>query len=158
MKLAVAVVLLSVIVIVQAADPVVSAAVAAVLELTLGVAMLSPLHPPPLTENSPLAVSDAQRVLTPVRVMLGAVPVFPVTGDIDRVAVATVTVVLIESVVSEIVSVPVPLPVVITIVCDVAELFVELTSDTPVTPEIEKLVLPVHEVLMPAQASEMLPL
>ena len=86
------------------------------------------------------------------------VPMVPFGGETESIAFATEIVVLIESVVSEIVSVPVPEPVVMTKVCDVAELFVELTSEAPVTPEMVKLVLLVHEVPLPVQVSVMLPL
>jgi hypothetical protein len=151
-----AVVLLSVMVRVPAAEPTVSVTVAEVLEVTVGVPRLAPL--PPLSLKRVLAVSEDQSVCTPVQVRLGEVLVAPLVGVQESVAVEMVIVVLIESVVSEIVSVPVPLPVAITSVCDVAELFVELTRDAPVTPEIEKLVLPVHDVLVPVQAREMLPL
>jgi len=149
---------LSVTVIVHAAVPVDKVAVAAVLEVTVGVPMLSPLQPDPLTLNNVLAVSELHNVFAPVSVRLGVVPVLPLVGERDSVAVATVIVVVIESVVSEIVSVPVPEPVVMTKVCDVAELFVELTSEAPVTPEMVKLVLLVQEVLLPVQVSVMLPL
>ena len=152
----VAVVLLSVIVKVPVADPTVNVAVAEVFEDTVGVPRLAPL--PPLRLNSVLAVSDDQRVFVPVNVTVGVVLILPLFGDIDRVASDTEIVVLIESVVSEIVSVPVPEPVVMTKVCDVAELFVELTSEAPVTPEMVKLVLLVHEVPLPVRVSVMLPL
>jgi hypothetical protein len=152
----VAVVLLSVIVSVPVAEPTVSVTVRAVFEDTVGVAKLTP--DPPLTPSNVLAVSDAQRLLVPVHVRLGVVPILPLVGAQEIPAVATVIVVLIESVVSETVSVPVPEPDVTTRLCDVAELFVELTSDTPVTPETVKLVLPVHEVPLPVQASEIFPL
>jgi len=155
-KVVVAVVLLSVIVKVPVAEPTVSVTVRAVFEDTVGVAKLAPV--PPLSPSSVLAVSDAQRLLVPVQVRLGVVLMLPLVGVQDIPAVATVIVVLIESVVSEIVSVPVPEPVVMTKVCDVEELFVELTSEAPVTPEMVKLVLPDHEVPLPVQANVMLPL
>ena len=123
----VAVVLLSVVVRVPVAEPTVSVTVNAVLDDTVGVARLAPL--PPLTLSKVLAVSEDHSVLVPVHVRLGAVNTLPLLGVQEIVAAFTATVALIESVVSEIVSVPVPEPVVMTSVCDVAELFVELTSD-----------------------------
>jgi hypothetical protein len=155
-KVVVAVVLLSVIVNVPVAEPTVNVTVSAVLELTVGAPRLAPL--PPLSPNKVLAVSDDHSVLVPVQVRLGVVLTAPLVGVQETPAVATVIVVLIESVVSLIVSVPVPDPVLITIVCDVAELFVELTRDAPVTPEMLKLVLPVQEVPLPVQVSVILPL
>jgi hypothetical protein len=157
-KVAVAVVELSVTVIVQAAEPAVSTALAAVFELTVGVARLSPLQPPPLRLNSVLAVSVDQSVFVPVRVRLGVVLVLPEVGEIESVAVATEIVALIESVVSEMVRVPVPELVVMTSVCDVAELLVELTRVTPETPESEKDVLPVHAVSVPVSVRVIFPL
>jgi hypothetical protein len=157
-KVAVAVVLLSVTVIVQDVEPVVRTADAAVFELTVGVAMLSPVQLPPLTLNRVEAVSEDQRVLVPVKVRVGVVLPAPEVGEIESVAVETAIVALIESVVSVIVSVPVPDPVVMTRVCDVEELFVELTSVVPLTPEIPKVVLPVHVVLEPVNVTVIFPL
>ena len=71
-------------------------------------------------------------------------------------AVETLIVVLIESVVSVIVSVPVPDPVVICNVSLVAEEFDLLARVAPVTPEILKAVLPVHAVPTPVRVTAML--
>src|ERR1700684_1017461 len=111
-KVAVAVVELSVIVSGPAPVPTVNVAVAAVFDVTVGIAWLDPT--PPLTENRVLAVSDDQSVFTPVRAKLGVAPTFPEFGEIESVAVATVIVDEIESVTSLIVSVPVPEPVAMT--------------------------------------------
>ena len=117
-KLAVAVVLVSSRVSVAAAEPQVKSAVADVLELTVGVPIDDPV--PPLTLKSPVGDSDDQIVFAPVKVtvpwhpveqpLLPAVPEF---GETDSVAVATVMLVLMESVVSVIVETPVPELVVI---------------------------------------------
>jgi hypothetical protein len=157
-KLAVAVVLASVTVIVQTADPVVSVAVAEVFEVTVGVPIDSPEQLPPLTVNNPLAVSENQRVFTPVRVMVGVVLLLPEVGERESEAVSTEMVEVMESVVSEMVNVPVPLPVVMTRVCEVDELFVELIRVTPVTPLNENEVLPVQEVAEPVSVRVMWPL
>jgi hypothetical protein len=122
-KVVVAPVLLSVTVIVQAAEPVVSVAVAEVLETTVGVVKLSPEQPAPLTLNKPLAVSWVQTVLPPVSVTPGVVLIAPEFGEMASVAVATVTFELIESVVSLTESVPIPEPVAIVTVSDVLDEF-----------------------------------
>jgi hypothetical protein len=108
----VAPVLLSVTVIVHAAEPVVRVAVAEVFDTIVGVVRLSPEHPPPLKLNRELAVSEFHNVFAPVRVKLGVVLVFPELGEIESVAVAIVTGLVTESVVSAMVQVPVLPPVV----------------------------------------------
>jgi hypothetical protein len=153
---AVAVVLVSVIVSVPVAEPTVRVAVAEVFEVTVGVPTLAPV--PPLSENSPLAVSEDQSVFVPVSVREGAVPVLPDVGLMDSVAVATAIVVLMESVVSVMVSVPVPLPVVMTTVSAVPDELDLLTKVAPVTPDTENVVLPVHDVPLPVNARETFPL
>ena len=155
MKVAVAAVLVSVMVSVPAMVPTVSTADEVVFEVTVGVARLAPV--PPLNENSVLAVSESHRQ-GPVQVSakVGVVPRFPRVGKMPSVAVETVIVVVIESVVSVMVSVPVPEPVVICRVSEVAEEFDLLASVAPVTPEILKAVLPVHAVLTPVQSTAML--
>lgn len=108
----VAVVLLSVTVITQAALPVVSVEVADVFDPTVGVDNESPEQFPPLRENSVLAVSELHKVFVPVKVTLGVVLTVPDVGEIESAAATTATVVLIESVVSVTVQVPVLPPVV----------------------------------------------
>jgi hypothetical protein len=120
-NVAVAVVLLSVNVMVHGALPVNNAADAEMFDETVIVPKTSPEHPAPLTLKSVLAVSVDQSVFVPVKVSLGAVPTLPEVGEIERVAVATAIVVLIESVVSLTVNVPVPEPVVIVTVWDVLD-------------------------------------
>ena len=105
-KFVVAVVLVSVMTSVPAADPTVRVAVALVLVVTVGVPILDPV--PPLTENSPAGVSESHSVLVPVRVTEGVRFTMELVGETLNVARATVIVVLIESVVSVMVSVPVP--------------------------------------------------
>jgi hypothetical protein len=94
----------------------------------------------------------------PVRVRVGEQFAVPVVGEIDRLAAETLIVVLRESVVSLMVSVPVLAPVVMSKVWLVAELFVLEKSAVPVTPETVKLVLPFHDVPVPVQATEICPL
>jgi hypothetical protein len=101
-------------VIVQAAEPTVRTAVAEVLDTTVGVASESPEQLPPLRLKSVLGVSEFHNVFAPVRVKLGVVLVFPELGEIESVAVATVTGLVTESVVSAMVQVPV-LPLVVTV-------------------------------------------
>lgn len=84
-------------------------------------------------------------------------PGTPEDGETLIVAAATVTALLIESVVSVMVRVPTPLPVDTTTVSDVAELLVLLTREAPITPDTEKFVLPVQLVALPTQASVMFP-
>lgn len=155
-KVALAVVLLSVTVMEQAALPVVRTAVAAVFEVTVGVAIDSPEQLPPLTDSSVLAVSVVQSVFVPVSVSVGVVLTLPTVGAMARVAVATAMVVEIESVVSVIVRVPVPEPVVICKVSAVEDEFDLLTSVAPLTPETLNAVLPVQDVPTPVQATAML--
>jgi hypothetical protein len=155
-NVAVAVVLLSVTVIVQEVEPVVKTADAAVFELTVGVAMLSPVQLPPLTPKSVDAVSEDQSVLVPVRVRVGVVLPAPEVGEIESVAVETEIVAVIESVVSVIVRVPVPDPVVICKVSEVEEELDLLTNVAPVTPEMLNAVLPVQVVLDPVSVTAIL--
>ena len=135
----VAVVELSLIVRVEAVDPVVRTAVAMVLEDIDGVEMLAP--DPPVTLNRVEAVSDDHRVLVPVRVMDGVVLIVPDVGDVDKVAVAMVMVpVLVSDPV--IVRVPVPTPVVITKVAAVALDTDCETFTAPVTPDTVNVGVP----------------
>lgn len=155
LKFAVDVVLVSVITSPVAVEPVVSRTVAEVFEFTVGVPILDPV--PPLTVNNPAGVSESHRVFVPVIVRVGVVPALPVFGEIVREAVETEIVALIESVVSVIVSVPIPAPVVIFKVSEVAELFVALTNVAPVTPDMLNAVLPVHAVPEPVRVTVIFP-
>jgi hypothetical protein len=140
---------------IPAAEPTVSTTVAEVFVRTVGVPKLAPV--PPVTLNKVLGVSDNQRH-GPVQVTVrdGVVPVFPLFGEIARVAVATEIVDEIESVVSVMVRVPVPEPVVICKVSLVAEEFDLLARVAPVTPEMENAVELVHEVPVPVSTTAML--
>ena len=89
-KVAVAPVDASVMVSAPAALPAVNTAVAAVLLLTVGVAILDPV--PPVTVKSPAAVSELQMVLVPVRVRAGVVLADPVVGLMVRLGTPTVIV------------------------------------------------------------------
>jgi len=110
-------------VIVQSAPPVVRVAVAAVLDVTAGVARESPEHDAPLTENKVDATSELHSVLVPVSVSRGVVLALPEVGEMLSVDVATVIPVLIESVASLIVAVPVLTPVlIVTVSCVLDEL------------------------------------
>jgi hypothetical protein len=132
--------LVSVKVRVPAAEPTVKVAVARVLEVTVIVPRLAP--EPPETVNNPLEVwfGSFQSVFVPVKVMEGVVPVFPEVGEIAKLGVLTVIVVLAESVVSVIVKVPVPVPVVNWQVPVVA-VFVQPLKVTPETPEAVNVAL-----------------
>jgi hypothetical protein len=160
-KVAVAVVLLSVMVAVQLVEPVFRTEDAPVLVTPDAAPRLSPVQLPPLTLNKveevklPAVISVDHKVLVPVRVRVGVVEVLPEVGDMARVAVDTVMVVEMESVVSVMVKVPVPVPVVIVQVSAVVDVLVQLppTRVTPVTPEVVKAVEPFHEVPLPVQAS-----
>src|ERR1700690_2663092 len=135
---------------VQLAVPTVSAAVAAVLDVTVGVASESPAQPAPLSANKVLAVSAAQSVLVPVSVTVGVAPVTPELGDTESGAVATVTVPLLPSE-PAIVRVPVPDPVCTTTVSRVDEVLLWLTTVTPETPDPENVVPLVQAVPVPVR-------
>ena len=126
LKFAVAPVLVSVIVRVPMDDPHVSVAVAAVLDVIVGEPILAPVPP----ETDSVSADTDQMEFNPVKVIVPrhpveqpALPAVPEDGDIVNVSVATLIVVVSESVVSVIVDVPVPLLVVTTIVSAVEEEF-----------------------------------
>jgi len=138
---------------VPALDPTVSVAVARVLEVTVMVPRLAP--DPPESVNNPEEdwLASFQSVFVPVKVIVGVVLVFPELGDMAKLGVPTVMVVLAESVVSVSVSVPVPVPVVSWQVPAVAVL-VQVPRVAPDTPEMLKEALDVMP--LPARVSVML--
>jgi hypothetical protein len=147
---AVAPVLVSVIVSVQADDPQVSVAVAVVFDVIVGEPILSPVHPEPATESVSAATDqiefDPVKVIVPWQAVVHPPePGVPEVGEIVKVSVATWIVVLTESVVSVIVSVPVLEPVANWQVPEVA-VFVQLLMLTPETPETVKVALEVRPV------------
>ena len=141
-------VLLSVMVAVPEVAPVVSVRVTDVSEMT----EIPEIDKPPIPDaaNSVEAVSWVQTVLTPV--IVNEVPCDASTPSVDTASVVAATGICPSVTPSEIVRVPVPLPVVTTTVADVVEVIVWLTLVTPETPESEKTVVPLDQ-LVPAPVS-----